>query len=269
MGMMTRGSKITVLPAAQKKESAVVAPTQPTQTASAPQPAFSPAQSALIEEMTKDYILAHPEVIRDALTALQSQREADEAKALQATVKEHGAEIFESPHQVVLGNPRGKVTLVEFFDYNCPYCKRALSDMMSLLKDDGDLRVVLKEFPVLGDGSMDAARVAVAVRMQDPTGQKYLDFHQRLLGGQGEANGERALAVAKDVGSDVDRLKRDMASAEVKARQRWFRIPGRHLNKEIARDALQDIMATEALGPPLEKPGERPPASPPNDGQTA
>jgi protein-disulfide isomerase len=86
-----------------------------------------------------------------------------------------------------------------------------------LIKDDGDLRVILKEFPVLGDGSVEAARVAVAVRMQDPTGQKYLEFHQKLLGGHGEANAERALAVAKDVGLDVDRLKRDMASPEAKA----------------------------------------------------
>jgi protein-disulfide isomerase len=167
--------------------------------------------------MTKDYILAHPEVIQDALAALQERQQADEAKANEAAVKEHDAEIFGSPHQVVLGNPQGKVTLVEFFDYNCAYCKRALPDMLSLIKDDGDLRVILREFPVLGDGSVEAARVAVAVRMQDPTGQKYLEFHQKLLGGRGEANGERALAVAGEIGLDVDRLKRDMASPEAKA----------------------------------------------------
>jgi uncharacterized protein len=214
MGMMTPGSKITVLASASEKSSAA---TPPVPTASVPPSAFSPAQRGLIEQMAKDYILAHPKVIQDALTALQDRKEADEAKALEATVKEHEAEIYESPHQVVLGNPHGKVTLVEFFDYNCPYCKRALSDTLSLMKEDGDLRIVLKEFPVLGDGSMDAARVAVAVRMQDPTGQKYLDFHEKLLGGQGEANGERALAAARDAGLDVDRLKHDMASPEVKA----------------------------------------------------
>jgi len=223
MGMMTPGSKITVLASApagaSEKTSAATPPAQTasTQTASATPSVFSPAQRGLIEQMTKDYILAHPEVIQDALTALQNQRDADEAKASEAAVKEHDAEIFGSPHQVVLGNPQGKLTLVEFFDYNCAYCKRALSDMLSLMKDNGDLRIVLKEFPVLGDGSADAARVAVAVRMQDPTGQKYLEFHQKLLGGRGEANGERALAVAKDVGLDIDRLKRDMASPEVKA----------------------------------------------------
>jgi uncharacterized protein len=214
MGMMTRGSKITVLASAPEKSSVV---TPPTHADSAPTSSFSTAQRGVIEQMTKDYILQHPEVIQDALAALQERQQADEAKANEAAVKEHDAEIFGSPHQVVLGNPQGKVTLVEFFDYNCAYCKRALPDMLSLLKDDGDLRVILKEFPVLGDGSVEAARVAVAVRMQDPTGQKYLEFHQKLLGGHGEANAERALAVAKDVGLDVDRLKRDMASPEAKA----------------------------------------------------
>jgi protein-disulfide isomerase/sulfite exporter TauE/SafE len=214
MGMMTPGSKITVL-ASPSEKSSVAAP--PTHADSTPASSFSTAQRGVIEQMTKDYILAHPEVIQDALATLQERQQADEAKANEAAVKEHDTEIFASPHQVVLGNPQGKVTLVEFFDYNCAYCKRALPDMLSLMKDDGDLRVILKEFPVLGDGSVEAARVAVAVRMQDPTGQKYLEFHQKLLGGHGEANAERALAVAKDVGLDVDRLKRDMASAEAKA----------------------------------------------------
>jgi len=214
MGMMTPGSKISVLATPSEKSSVA---TPPTHAESAPASSFSTAQRGVIEQMTKDYILAHPEVIQDALAALQERQQADEAKANEAAVKEHDAEIFGSPHQVVLGNPHGKVTLVEFFDYNCAYCKRALPDMLSLMKDDGDLRVILKEFPVLGDGSVEAARVAVAVRMQDPTGQKYLEFHQKLFGGHGEANGERALAVAKEVGLDVDRLKRDMASPEAKA----------------------------------------------------
>ena len=90
--------------------------------------------------------------------------------------------MFSSPHQVVLGNPPGNVTFVEFFDYNCGYCKRAMSDMLTLLKNDPKLKVVLKEFPVLGPGSVEAAQVAVAVRMQDKTGKKYLEFHQKLLG---------------------------------------------------------------------------------------
>ena len=117
---------------------------------------------------------------------------------------------------MTIGNTQGDVTLVEFFDYNCGYCKRALSDLTDIIKGDGKLRVVLKEFPVLGPGSVEAAQVAVAVRMQD-TGKKYFDFHQRLLGGRGQADKARALAAAKDAGFDMARIEKDMKSDEVKA----------------------------------------------------
>ena len=93
-----------------------------------------------------------------------------------------------------------------------------MADMLDLMKDDPKLKFVLKEFPVLGEGSTQAAQVAVAVRMQDKTGgKKYLEFHQKLLGGRGQADKARALAVAKEVGLDMARLEKDMASEEVKA----------------------------------------------------
>src|SRR5205807_1685587 len=115
------------------------------------------------------------------------------------------------------GNPQGDVSVVEFFDYNCGYCKRAMADMLELLKDS-KLKFVLKEFPVLGEGSVQAAQVAAAVRMQDKTGgKKYLEFHQKLLGGRGQADKARALAVAKEVGMDIARLEKDMTSEEIKA----------------------------------------------------
>ncbi len=117
----------------------------------------------------------------------------------------------------MLGNKDGDVTFVEFFDYNCGYCKRAMADMLDLMKTDPKLKVVLKEFPVLSQGSVEAAQVAIAVRMQDPTGKKYLDFHQKLLGGRGPADKAHALAAAKDSGVDMARLDKDMASPEVKA----------------------------------------------------
>src|SRR5262249_7997548 len=141
---------------------------------------------------------------------------AAEAEKAKTAIKTNEQAIFSSPRQVTIGNAQGDVTLVEFFDYNCGYCKRALTDLLDLMKADGKLRVVLKEFPVLGPGSEEAARVAVAVRMQDPTGKKYLEFHQKLLGGRGQADKAHALAVAKDVGLDIARLEKDMASDEVK-----------------------------------------------------
>jgi protein-disulfide isomerase len=178
---------------------------------------FSAAQRSSIESIVREYLIAHPEVLQEAMTELERRQTAAESAKHKAAVTEHATNLFSSPRQVTLGNPDGNVTFVEFFDYNCAYCKRAMSDMLTLLKDDPKLKVVLKEFPVLGPGSVEAAQVAVAVRMQDKSGKKYLDFHTKLLGGRGQADKARALAVAKDVGLDMTRLEKDMASPEVKA----------------------------------------------------
>jgi protein-disulfide isomerase len=178
---------------------------------------FSTPQKSEIERVVHDYLLAHPEVLQEAMTELEKRQASAEADKHKAGVKEHAQALFSSPRQVNLGNPQGNVTFVEFFDYNCGYCKRAMSDMLTLMKDDPKLKVVLKEFPVLGPGSVEAAQVAVAVRMQDKSGQKYLEFHQKLLGGRGQADKAHALAAAKDAGMDMGRLEKDLNSPEVKA----------------------------------------------------
>ena len=186
-------------------------------TAPAAAQSFSPTQRTDIEKIVKSYLIAHPEVLQEALKALeQHQADAETAKH-QAAVKQYSSAIFSSPRQVVLGNPKGDVTMVEFFDYNCGFCKRAMADMLDLLENDPKLRIVLKEFPVLGEGSVEAANVAVAVRMQDKSGKLYLDFHRRLLGGRGHADKAHALAAAKAAGADMARIEKDMAAPEVKA----------------------------------------------------
>ena len=176
---------------------------------------FSPAQRSDIERVVHDYLLAHPEVLQEAMSELEKRQTAAQAEKYKVAVKEHAQTLFSSPNQVTLGNPKGNVTFVEFFDYNCGYCKRAMDDMLTLLKDDPKLKVVLKEFPVLGPGSLEAARVAVAVRMQDP--KKYLEFHTKLLGGRGAADEAHALAVAKDIGMNMAQIQKDAKSPEVKA----------------------------------------------------
>ena len=177
---------------------------------------FSADQREEIGKIIKDYLLTHPEVMQDVMAELEKRQQSADAEKHRAAVVENKATLFSSPHQVVLGNPQGNVTMVEFFDYNCGFCKRAMTDMLDLIKTDNNLKFVLKEFPVLGEGSVEAAHVAVAARMQDPTGKKYIDFHQKLLGGRGPADKARALAVAKDVGFDMTRLEKDMNSDEVK-----------------------------------------------------
>jgi protein-disulfide isomerase len=179
---------------------------------------FSTDQRGEIEKIIREYLLAHPELLQEVLGELDKRQAAADIEKHRAAVKENATLIYSSPRHVTLGNPQGDVTIVEFFDYNCGYCKKAMADMNDLIKSDSKLKFVLKEFPVLGEGSQQAAQVAVAVRMQDKTGgKKYLEFHQKLLGGRGSADKARALAVAKEVGMNMAQIEKDLASAEVKS----------------------------------------------------
>jgi protein-disulfide isomerase len=180
-----------------------------------------------VGRIVQGYFVQHPEAIGQILAESLKRRSAAAASTggaaaaninpdqQRAAVASNEKLLFSSEHQVTLGNAQGDVSLVEFFDYNCGYCKRALPDMLTLLKDDPKLKVVLKEFPILGPGSVEAARVAIAVRMQDPTGHKYLAFHRELLGSGGPASKEKAFAAANDQGLDMTRLEKDVASDEV------------------------------------------------------
>lgn len=180
------------------------------------------SQPEEVQRIVRDYLRKNPEILRDALMELVTKRAPAAARAApvsaeqKAAIKTNAQPLFHSPHQVVLGNPAGRITLVEFFDYNCGYCRRAMSDMVGLLQEDRDLRVVLKELPILGPASTEAAGVSVAVRMQDPTGEKYLAFHRRLLGGSGRADRESALGAAREAGLDMAQLERDLSSDEVR-----------------------------------------------------
>lgn len=178
--------------------------------------ALSDAQRAEIETIIRNYLLKNPELLTEVSAELDRRQAAAESEKHKAALAQHTEAVFNSKYHVVLGNPKGSVTFVEFFDYNCGYCKRAMDDMLTLMKEDPNLRVVLKEFPVLGPQSVEAAQVALAVRMQDSDGKKYLAFHQKLLTGRGTADKARALAVAKEVGLDMARLEKDMAGPDIR-----------------------------------------------------
>jgi len=184
------------------------------------------AHPDFVGEIVKDYVIRHPDIFMNVLVdSLKRQPAAIAAPDTNANptaatgpadaIKKNASSLFGSAHQVTLGNPDGNVTMVEFFDYNCGFCKGALPAMLTLLGDDPKLKVVLKEWPILGPGSLEAARVAVAVRMQDEG--KYLAFHRKLLSDPGPANKEKALAAAASAGLDLARLQRDMESDEVQA----------------------------------------------------
>ena len=184
--------------------------------AAAPAAEFTPAQKDEIGAVVKDYLIAHPEVLREALDALDKHEKQAAAEAREKIVADQSDALFASAHQATVGNPKGGATLVEFFDYNCHYCKGALPDIARLMKDDPNLKVVLKDFPVLGPDSVEASRVSIGVRNQ-LTGDRFWQFHQKLLGMHGPVGKNEALAVAKEMGVDMDRLNKDIASPEAKA----------------------------------------------------
>ena len=178
--------------------------------------AFTDAQRQAIEAIVKDYLIKNPDVLQEAIAEGEKRQLETQRLAQAAALKESREALLNSPHDVVAGNPQGDITLVEFFDYNCGYCRKALSDLQTLIKTDPKLRVVIKDFPVLGPESLEASQIALAVKQQ-VKGEKLFEFHQKLLESKGRVNGARALQVAKEMGLDVARLQKDAAGPEVKA----------------------------------------------------
>lgn len=181
----------------------------------APAAAQTNLDKAAIEKIVHEYIVTHPEVLEEAMATLEKRQAAANAAGVAKTLEEKKGILLDSSRQMVLGNPKGDVTLVEFFDYNCGYCKRALGDMLTLIEKDPKVRVVLKEFPVLGDGSTEAARVSIAVGRIAP--DKYVEFHKRLLGGRGTADRAKAMEAAAAVGIDAKALDKALADKEINA----------------------------------------------------
>jgi protein-disulfide isomerase len=172
---------------------------------------FSPEQRKAIEAIIKDYLIANPEVFLEVQHALEARMEEIQAKRLQAAIAAQSEEIYRSAGAPIAGNPKGDITIVEFFDYNCAYCKRAFTDLAKLLEKDTKVKLVLKELPILSKGSEEATRVALAAKAQG----KYWEVHRALLTMRGQANEQTALAAAEKAGVDMAKLKTDMKSDAV------------------------------------------------------
>lgn len=177
---------------------------------------FSGPQKQEIEKIVRSYLTANPDVIREAIAELEKRQKLAEAESRDRAIKKDADRLAKSEFQAVVGNPDGDVTLIEFFDYNCGYCKRSVNDVAKLVENDPKLRVVLKDFPILGTNSLEAAQVASALREQFK-GQKFWEFHKKLLSTRGSIGEEQALAVAKELGADMTRLKADMKSPAIQA----------------------------------------------------
>lgn len=167
---------------------------------------FSPDQTRAIQDIVKSYLIENPEILYEVQAALEMKLAKEEADRTKKLVAEHGKEIYRSPGAPVAGNPDGDITVVEFFDYNCGYCKRGLDDVAALIESDDRVRVVFKELPILREDSEKAARVALAAGLQG----KYWDVHQEMMAHRGLVNEAVGLKVAEKHGLDMEKLKADM-----------------------------------------------------------
>jgi protein-disulfide isomerase len=163
------------------------------------------------EQRVREYLLKNPEVIMEALQILQQRQRAAEAENFKRAIAERSDEILNDPAAPVGGNPAGDVTLVEFFDYNCPYCRRVAPTVTELEEADPDLRIVYKEYPILGPGSQFAARAALAARKQG----KYIPFHNALMQATGQVTEATVMKVAREVGLDTGQLRADMQDSAI------------------------------------------------------
>lgn len=203
----------------------------------APSTAYAEMQRADVDDAIQQYLAAHPEAlgpaiekyladhpeaVRTALMALIAKRNAaaltaptPAASNAKQAISDNAKALYTAPLQTTLGAADGARTVVEFYDFNCGYCRKALGDTLALIADEPNVRIVLKELPILGPDSVEAAKVAIALQMHHPSAAESLEFHRRLLATQGRVDRAAALAVAADLGFNPGEIEKDAAGAEV------------------------------------------------------
>lgn len=173
--------------------------------------AFSPDQKASIEKIIREYLLANPDLFLEVQAELEKRMEKLQAERSKSAITDNAQSLFRRKESPVAGNPDGDITVVEFFDYNCGFCKRGFADVAKLIEKDPNVKVVLKEFPIFGKASEDAARVALAAKKQG----KYWEVHGGLLQSEGRLDEASSLKIAEKLGLDMEKLKADMQAEDV------------------------------------------------------
>jgi protein-disulfide isomerase len=194
----------------------VLSITLPMGGAMAQAPGFNDGQKDAIRAIIKEYLIKNPEVVQEALVELDRRQKENELQSRLKITQDKTGPLYTAKHNVSFGNPNGDVTVVEFFDYNCGFCKRALGDLQKMVSEDKNVRVITKDFPVLGPGSIEAATVALAAKQQLSV-EKLWTFHQKLLSNRGQVGRQQALDAAKEAGADMARLTKDIDSPVVRS----------------------------------------------------
>lgn len=172
---------------------------------------FDPAEEEAIRQLVRDYLLAHPEVVIEAAQAYRAQQEELQEQQVRETLSSSREALDRDPDSPVIGNPDGDVVVVEFFDYRCPYCVRVAPSLRETVADDGNIRMVMKELPILGPDSVTASRMALAAVKQDG----YEELHFAFMMAPGKLDERKAFKIAENLGFDTEQLRRDMQAPEI------------------------------------------------------
>lgn len=175
---------------------------------STPARAFDDNDKPQIEKIIREYLLKNPEILQEMQQLFETKQQAEQVAKQQDALKQKAQAIFNSKYQVEIGNPDAKYKVVEFFDYNCPYCQRAMLDMEKILKSNPDVKFIIKEWPVLGQESFEAHNVSIAFSKLMP--EKYHDFHQQLLSMKGRKGEKKAVELALTFGMEEQLLRAEM-----------------------------------------------------------
>ncbi|MCH7935817.1 MAG: thioredoxin domain-containing protein [Proteobacteria bacterium] len=201
------------LPAQAQNHSPLLAQSPSDLQSKAPALSLSPAEKRSFEDLIRDFILKNPEIIIESIQNLQARDKRDAQARSKANLVKFRGEIFNDPATPVGGNVKGDVTIVEFFDYRCGFCKRVFPAVMKVLNDDGNIRYVYKEFPILGADSLTASKAALAAWLTDKG--KYEPFHRAMMVTKGALPEQRVMKIAAQTGYDVKALKKTMADPRI------------------------------------------------------
>ena len=175
------------------------------------------AQQALdkaeVGKIVREYLLENPEIMLEVQQALEIKQQTELADTQKAIIESQKQSVFSAPYQIEIGNPNAEITIVEFFDYNCHFCQRALTDMQIMLKSNKNLKFVMKEFPVLGEGSIEASRVSMAFSKLSP--EQHAEYHTELLSMPGQKDGARAIELAVRMGIEESALTAAMENPQI------------------------------------------------------
>jgi protein-disulfide isomerase len=170
-----------------------------------------PMEDEVFGEKVRSYLMANPHVLRDVIEELNTRERLAASMQQTELLASLSDDLKNDPASFVAGNPQGDITIVEFFDYRCGYCKRNFPELMKTVEEDGNIRLVLKEFPILGKESLLASQAAIASLSQD----KYMEFHTALMSTRGGLTKDRIMNIAEDVGLNISRLEEDMSDTAV------------------------------------------------------